>query len=204
MATPVGFCEISVEHVHAQDPEPWFNVFGVACDLSLNSQQEVVDHVAGVFYAMSVPALSASVTLANVTGRFGQDGSPDVIVETSVAPLNGTSTDVKLPQNCALMVRKQTALGGRQGRGRIFLPGWLNESGVNDVGIIENNIRQIYQTTMDDFLADLAAPDPVSGAETPMVILHGPTTTSNVVRAPTPVTSLTVDGRISTQRRRLR
>jgi hypothetical protein len=110
----------------------------------------------------------------------------------------GTHNVPKLPQNCALLVKKQTALGGRQNRGRFFLPGMLTEEGVNNVGVIAAGDRQSYQNKASSMLTSLA----VGPLIAPMVILHNDTPTP--VPDPTPVTSLYVDNVISTQRRRLR
>lgn len=111
----------------------------------------------------------------------------------------GTSTDDKLPQNCAMLVRKNTALGGRRNRGRFFIPGMLTEEGVNNVGIIGSSDRGAYQGGIDSFFAELTTSTPAL----PMVILHNTGGVSPIID-PTVVVSLTVDSTISTQRRRLR
>jgi hypothetical protein len=204
MTVPVGYAEMSIEYRNSGDPQPWYNVFGVAVDLATQSAQEHVDHVAGVWYGALVSAFSTSTTLNNVIGRFGQDGGDPVTVETSVAPLNGTGTGQKLPQNCALLVRKQTSLGGRRGRGRIFVPNVLDESEVTNTGVIGTSTVSGFQSIFTDILDDLAAPDVVSGAETPMVLLHSAPSLGAEPLAPTLVNSVAVDSVIATQRRRLR
>lgn len=204
MATPVGFAEISIEMRHDNDPQPWYNVFGVETDLSVDSAQEVVDHVAGIWYNAWDQALNAGAQFTNVIGRFGQDGGPDQVVETLVPPVRGTNVSNSLPQNCALLVRKQTSLGGRAGRGRLFMPGVLQEAEVSDMGIVSTALKAALQANANAALTGLATADPVTGATSPMVLLHGPNSVTGLTPAPTPVDALVVDSVIATQRRRLR
>lgn len=204
MAIPVGFAEISIEYRHDNDPDPWYNVFGVDTDLSTDTAQEVVDHIAGVWYNAWDQALNSAIQMTNVIGRFGQDAADPLVVETLVAPVRGTNASASLPQNCALLIRKQTGLGGRAGRGRLFLPGVLQEAEVGDTGVLNTDFKTAMQTNANAVLTGLAAADPVSGATSPMVLLHGPNGTTGVTPAPTLVDALVVDSVIATQRRRLR
>lgn len=204
MPTPVGFAEIAVEYVHFADPEPWFNVFGVELDLGNNSAQEAVDHVAAVWTTNIADALSENVIMTSVVGRVGQDGAPDIVVPSTLPEYTGTNTGAMLPQNCAALIRKNTNLGGRRGRGRFFLPAVLPEPLVTDTGQMDSTLRSFLQGIADDILLGLATPDPVTGATTPMVILHSPGQSGGSVPPPTPVETLTVATTIATQRQRLR
>jgi hypothetical protein len=97
-----------------------------------------------------------------------------------------------LPQNCATLIRKTTALAGRRGRGRFYLPPiTMDEFATSKAGVIASSSLAAMQ---------LAANAWFDHGE-PFVILHDSLPSS---LAPTPITSFVVDGRIATQRRRLR
>jgi len=106
--------------------------------------------------------------------------------------LTGGSAISTIPINGALLVRKSTALGGRSNRGRYYIPWSLQESDVSDVGTIAGGTQSDWQDLQDDFLASLVA------ADVPMQLLH------SGAGDPATVVSLSVQGVIATQRRRLR
>jgi hypothetical protein len=128
----------------------------------------------------------------------GQDGEVPTIFESSRNSPGAGSADY-LPQNCALLVKKQTNRGGRRGRGRFYVPMILPEASVDPVGNISGPQIEQKQTAADGFLEQLST----GPLNTPMVLLHN-TEGVSTAGAPDPVTKLTVDGVISTQRRRLR
>lgn len=120
----------------------------------------------------------------NATGDSAEVGTSKPGLEVGV----GTSPQV------ALLIRKNTATGGRQGRGRMYMPG-LPEIHVETSGTYDATQRAAAQTRFTDFLGDLEA------AGLPMVLLHaGPGSEPE----PFNVLSLTVDSRVATQRRRNR
>jgi hypothetical protein len=97
-------------------------------------------------------------------------------------------------QNCALLIKKVTLSGGREGRGRCYLPGgYLAETDVTAAGIVTASVVTAFQAKATQFLDDLET------AFLPMVLLH-----SNPVNTPDLVTNFTVDNLIATQRNRLR
>jgi hypothetical protein len=97
-------------------------------------------------------------------------------------------------QNCAVLVKKVTSTGGREGRGRCYLPaGYLAETDVTAAGIVTASVVAALQAKATQFLDDLET------ALLPMVLLH-----SNPLNNPDRVTNFTVDNLIATQRNRLR
>lgn len=103
----------------------------------------------------------------------------------------GGSAGAGSPSNCAYLLRKNSTLGGREGRGRMYLPGVI-ESTTGSDGAIDPGQRASIQDDVDAFVGALAL------AGLPMVILHSSAT------PPTPVTTVEVQANIATQRRRLR
>lgn len=181
------------------DPDPWYCTFGVNTQ-DVDNDVQIIGERAIQAFTIWMDLFSTDVVLEGAQVAAGA-----VLAEPPIRAfvpadqeLRGTHNVPKLPQNCALLVKKQTALGGKQHRGRFFLPGMLTEEGVNNIGVIDAGDRGSYQTHANTMLATMNA----SLTLLPMVILHNSTPTP--VPDPTPVTSLFVDNVISTQRRRLR
>jgi hypothetical protein len=97
-----------------------------------------------------------------------------------------------LPNNCTMLVRKITARGGRQGRGRMYLPMIFgSENQVSPTGAVEPVLVGAYQA-----IADNAFP----GAN--WRLLHDSESAGSTV--PDQITAFVAQGRIATQRRRMR
>jgi hypothetical protein len=108
--------------------------------------------------------------------------------------IGGAVTATVVPPNVALLVRKITDLGGRAGRGRLYLPG-LDEDEVNGQGTISGGLASTAQGVFNALATALI------GADLFPVVLHGE---GSPITTPTPITSLSVDSTVATQRRRLR
>jgi len=202
LVIPPGFAALSLQFRHTEDPEPWYVTFGVDISDAGGDTTAIGTAAMSAFHQHVMPQFSNLVSLTGVDVVVGQDGPDPVRAFVASTTLrNGSEVGQKLPQNCALLVRKNTALGGRRNRGRYFLPGILNEAQVTATGIVDPGSVAIYQTQQGLFLADLA--DGLGGVPSiPMVLLHSQGL--SVVPEPTPVTTLSVDNLIATQRRRLR
>jgi len=91
----------------------------------------------------------------------------------------------------AFLVTKNTALGGRKGKGRFFIPA-VPEPSVDVGGILTTSVWGAMQTDADDFFAQM------NDAFIPLALEHGDGST------PTPLTGLSVSTIVATQRRRQR
>jgi hypothetical protein len=138
--------------------------------------------------------MSSNVTLARIKVSLGTDTGEDLVSELNTAAV-GTSVSPTLPGNDAVLVHKRSARGGRRGRGRIFIPWFVPETNVGENGIIDSSYVVTLGTCVSAWFTALGT------RNIPMQILHQPGETPEGV--PTPVTSLSVDPLISTQRRRL-
>lgn len=132
-----------------------------------------------------------AVDLSSETG-------PSVEISTDL-PAPGTAPNPSLPNNCAIVVTKRTALRGRSYRGRIYHPG-LMENQVAGNTVDPSSLVGIVQA-WETFLA-LSLPEIPD--EALMVVLslrnEGNPRTQGVA---TLVTGLTSDGTVDSQRRRL-
>jgi hypothetical protein len=124
-----------------------------------------------------------------------QGTSEGDLVGQELVTVPGTVTDSTVPMNCSLIVQKNTALGGRRNRGRMFIPPIiLNDGAVDVAGNIAPGPLATIQGNFNDWYAALVAADwePAlfhQGAGAPV---------------PTAITSFTVQSLIGTQRRRMR
>lgn len=128
-------------------------------------------------------------TLADIAVTNGPSSAPTV--GTTVVGLAGSQAGALLPPNCAFLVRKITAVGGRKGRGRVFYPS-LGETFVDDAGNLTGGVAASSDTRWNGFRTDLAA------ANLPLALFHALGTTPDLI------TLFQTQGRIATQRDRLR
>jgi hypothetical protein len=107
----------------------------------------------------------------------------------------GTVSDSPITSNCALLVKKNTALGGRRNRGRFYAPPtFLNEGAVDASGNIAAGPLATLQTLWTNLFNELATAD-----LEPQLFHQGAG-----APVPTPIVAFTVDPMIATQRRRMR
>lgn len=106
----------------------------------------------------------------------------------------GTATLNAPPPNCAILMQKTTARGGRRGRGRSFLsPCIVDESNVGPSGTIAVTPLGVINSNIATMLAAM------TGSSYPPYLLHD---FSEV--APDPITGMVAQARMATQRKRMR
>jgi hypothetical protein len=137
-----------------------------------------------------MPDLSEDLTLQSILVKNGPN-STGPFAELAVG-VDGGASLVSVSPAVSLLVQKRTALGGRHGRGRMFVPG-LPEAATNKHGeVLSANV----DTLILDFLGFF---DDMAASDLPLVVLHGAVSPS-----PTLVTSLDPQTILATQRRRQR
>lgn len=105
----------------------------------------------------------------------------------------GTASGEAIPTNCAILVKKNTALGGRKNRGRFYWPPYhLSSSNVTSAGVIEDVELSAFQDIWDTFYDELVSRD------------WAPTLFHSDATTPTGITGFSVESRLATQRRRMR
>jgi hypothetical protein len=95
------------------------------------------------------------------------------------------------PPNLAYLIEKNTALGGRKGRGRMFLPGVV-EGSVDGAGNVSSAVLADFAGNLGDWFAAILADNLVP------VLLHSDLT------APTDIVNFTADPKCASQRQRMR
>lgn len=115
------------------------------------------------------------------------------------AHLQGTAGQLSVPMNSAILMRKNSASGGRAYRGRAFLPPiWVGEAHIDVGGNIEGAYVASVQSYMDN-LFERPSSETLGGK---WFLYH--TILDGVSLGPTELTSWSVQSKIATQRRRLR
>jgi hypothetical protein len=198
LVIPAGYAQAAIRYSLTGDPEVMVTTIGVdTSSAGGDFEQVATDFRDGWAAGLGTVNIGIGWTWLDVVLRFGQDGGGGTVVVERAANIVGTDVQGHLPQNNTMLVRKQTALGGRRGRGRMFLPAaHLRDDQTNDAGVIDSTFR----AGVDAALAATVAAWVADGI--PPVLLHEDTPLP--VPAPTPITSLVCDRMIATQRRRLR
>lgn len=133
--------------------------------------------------------LGTSVSLMTATG-FASGEFSHVVV--------GSQSGETPPVNVAILVKKNTSMGGRFNRGRMYLPPYsMAEGSISKLGVLDPTQKADLQDRCDAFYGILEA-----DVDVDMRLLHYPRT-ADPTPDPTPLTSLIVDNIVATQRRRL-
>lgn len=188
MTIPDGFGQASFGFSGGPVPTGAIATLGFQ-NVADGSASDIAGGMADVFGEEIVPLLTDSITFESVLVKLGPDETgPSATVAVSV---DGELTGGAATPNVAYLVHKNTNLGGRRGRGRMFIPG-VTEETVDGAGNLTSGTVSSWNTALATLLVTLATND------LPAYLLHdGPT-------PPTAVQTLTIDGRVATQRRRLR
>lgn len=136
--------------------------------------------------------LCNQVTFVNTHIKYGPTATGPAADQPYA--VNGGIVDDPSPPNISVLVRKNTALGGRSGRGRMYIPG-IGEGSTLTGGVLRAGDVGALQADLDAMHAQLIA------ANLRPLLLHSP---DAPIADVTEVTSFTVDTRVATQRRRLR
>lgn len=193
---PVGYAQANVVQRLVGDNEDMVCTFGFDHSGSADDFVTQANLVLGAWVANILPLQGSNFSAVAVDYYVGQDGGPPAVFRSNAGGGSGSSPATTLPNNTAALIRKRTDAAGRRGRGRFYVPG-LPEGEVNALGDLSTVQRNALQSGASEFLNDLIALD------LPMVILHR-TEGLGTEPPPTPVTSLVVELKVATQRRRLR
>lgn len=168
---------------------------GAACTLGVHNIDALTPSAIGVL-AKTGGAWTGIFTHVSseisCTGILVKNGPTDT-GPSAVTPVTqpGLDSDAAASCNTAVLIRKVTNQGGRHGRGRLFWPG-IPQAKVNANGTVLAATLTTLTTEWAAYLTTLA------GANLPPVLLHSD------AESPTLLTGLVPDGRVATQRRRLR
>ena len=163
---------------------------------------EVFETVETAWFTELAPQTDSNVRLTSVAVRIGPSTGPFPGLSVEFASLaSGTDSGTYLPPNVGLLVRKFSVFGGRANRGRNFWPSMLENTDIDELGVIGPVALGTLQTAFVAFFGLLASGNGGGTALCPAVILHDEDSPAD---DPVLVSAVSVDGQIATQRRRLR
>lgn len=194
MPIPVGSCEVWFQYQIVGDNEPMFT--HLAYDMVDAPDQAAVD--AG-FTAWQNSWKTITTNESVLVGGHVLVGSDPGTVrwESSLTPVVGTVSGLNVPQNTAFLARKQTTLGGRRNRGRMYIPG-VPESWVTGAGVVPIANVATINTALTGLLIG-GAIHTAFGFLGQAQLLH-----QSGSQTPTEVVDLQCQRVVATQRRRLR
>ena len=189
---PDGYAQANLRFTDLSSPNGAEITLGIQLGLPGAGPADVAGIVAEAWGDTIRTVMPATVELGSVLVKFGPNlTGPSAELS---AGTNGSGGGASGPPNVAILVHKNTALGGRAGRGRFYHPG-AQESEVDPSGNLTPAFVAGMQTQCNTFFSDLDT------AGLALVLLHSD---GSPITAPTVLTGLTVDARVATQRRRLR
>lgn len=155
-------------------------------------------NTAFTYWTNHMPAqMDAQLTLDRVTLAVGSDG-PGGSVDSTLPPFPMARSGTAGPYSMSVIARKVTNTLGRRGRGRMFIPGALTGSEVDESGNVAPARVSSLQSSLDDLLADF-----VEGA-TPLLALPPVLLHSSAPTEPDPIVGLGVAAQVGWVRGRIR
>lgn len=192
MLIPAGYAQVNFIHSGVGAPLGAQWTLGLNVDDFVGTASEAATAIGIDWQSAGMDdAMSASVTLDSILVKFGPNATgPSALVSVGVAgsqPASGSPA-------VSLLVQKVTSFGGRQGRGRCYIPG-VSESLIDPSGVIAGGLVSTAQAALDDFFDKLTADELVP------VLLHAE---GSPVSTPYHMDGFVVAGLAATQRRRIR
>lgn len=194
MPIPLEFGEAWFAFAVAGDSELAYThlAYGVAATIT----QAAVDAGFQSFIDQFKVRFPGTVTLMG--GHFLEQTSAGIRRwDASVTAAVGTLVGNALPINCSILVKKQTALGGRRNRGRMFFP-CPEESATDPAGVYAPASVTAFNVQTAKLLTGGTVHTAFGFLGDP-VVLH-----ETGSQTPAEVTDLVTQSKIATQRRRLR
>lgn len=194
---PPGFGNAAFIFTGAVGTQPYVTTLGV--DLSQYGGDFVgaANALKAAYAVILGPETSSALTLDRVTLTVGDDG-PGGSVDSSTAPTAMTRSGTYPPTACSAIARKVTNVLGRRGRGRMFLPGVLSESEIDQDGTVAATRRTSLDAALANFYELL---DEGDGGQFPLppFLFH-----TQAPADPTPIVQLTVSDLVGWIRGRIR
>lgn len=195
---PLGHARYQHRFSLAGDAEPMFITAGISPDGTALDPNAVVQVLHGAMQTVHAGRGSSFYTLTQTDLQLVvAEGEPPAVYSYAANTVGGNAGDA-FPSNTAFLIKKRSAKGGRRNQGRWFYPG-VNEGNVDSLGQVAAAVVTSWNSLLAQYLLSVQGAAGVAD----MVIFHE-LQVSPLLDAPTAITSLKVDGRVATQRQRLR
>ena len=194
MPIPAGWCQCSIKLLNSALTRPAAVTYAF-------ERAEAMDTTANANLALSLfkthmaPRIDSGVTIGPATIHIGSTSGESFAVVSTTAPGGGGASLQSPPPNVAVLLRKQTARGGRRGRGRMYVPWACLETDIDEAGLLAVTAVNAWTTAAEAWRGAHVTNDAQLG------ILHEPGVTATW--SPDPLTGIFCDRVVATQRRRL-
>lgn len=190
-----GYANVFFGYRLVNDPETMYTALGINFDgvPALGIMQARITEFVSAWHLSFKGITPENYTLGPSHADIGVTDGPNIRFDVNQSsPGEGVTT--AQPSNCAYLFHKSTNLGGRAGRGRMYVPG-VAGGGVSGNGVITEGVLLSVQNAIDEFYTLVLLIEDIENA----VLFH-----SGETPDPSPITSLACDPVIATQRRRMR
>lgn len=196
---PPGYGQASIILTGPLGTAPYVTTLAVSLAGAEGNYVGVANSIFSAYSGAFMSTTNDLLTLSKVSILVGdEDGNGSV--DSTAAAVAGSNVGQMAPIAMAPILRKNTGELGRQGRGRMFLPGALGEADVDDNGQLAPAFRTGLGVAAQGFLDDIRNGDEASGfpPATPFLLHNSPTLT------PYSILSLTAATTVGWIRKRLR
>lgn len=178
--------------------QPFITTLGINLSNADGDYVGAANNVKGAYATAFSTSWTNDLTLTKCILSVGSDGDGYPTVDSDTPAVPGTGSGDYLPLSNCLLVNKRTAVLGRKGRGRFFLPGLLKDNMVDVSGRVGQTTIEAYDEVLEEFMSLLLTSGGL-GVDTSPVLLH-----SVQFPVPTPITSFVCAPLIGTIRKRIR
>lgn len=187
---PDGYAQANFRFTGESAPNGAEVTLGLNLAFSSATPTEVAGICGGKWEDSVLPFQCDDISLDEVLVKFG----PTATGPSGVSQFGTPGGDVGASEAPAVsvLVRKLTDLGGRAGRGRMYIPG-IRDTRVDSSGHVDGT----YATDLGIGLVTFK--DALEAEDLGLVVLHGP---ESPLTVPTPIQFLIVQQYVGTQRRR--
>lgn len=199
---PEGYGNAAIRVQLDGKPREFVTTVGFKPDPAVTSPNSMASLLRLAFTSGGGPASSpANIldgwTFIGVTVTFM--GALGPLPGESVSHVIGAASAGSMPPNGAYLIRKQTARGGKQGRGRFYVPPFnLSELSVDNLGVMSSGTVTALQTQWQAFF------DACTVTGVPLYLLHDNPLPPRLPPPPDILTAIFIESQTATQRRRLR
>lgn len=201
LVIPAGYAHVVHSLLWTGDPEPMAVTYGVKLTAAgVDAPDTIAGDLAAAFVAQPLTNMNSLLTLVSTEAKINVVETEPEAYELGISTTGGAGGEAAtcLPQNSAYLVHKRTGVGGRIGRGRMYIPG-VHEAAADNLGNVSSGEIGEWNTKLTAWLAAIVAKPTIDY----MCLLHD-SEGIGAALLPYQVTALTLDPLIATQRRRLR
>jgi hypothetical protein len=192
MFIPAGYANVQFLMHDTSNQHQYLTAIG--CHLEAADLEDVAAGMNSAFYGNLSPFIGNDIEAVATRVILGTSNPQEPVTVEVPSESGGTSTSDSASPNVAILIKKQTAQGGRKNRGRMYIPK-PTEGGFDEAGVFSTGQYSALATAVGEMQADMEAIVGVDG----LYVLHNLSTDS-----PTLITNLVPDRMVATQRRRLR